>query len=120
MPVDDDSSTSPANLDRLAEQVDELVHSVEQHRNDAEQLAQEIHHLRTSIAQRQGRMQRLEAAVVEWRRRLAGSAESPAGEERRVAEERLEKLEKALIATRALMEETESKVNQLSGQLQQN
>ena len=114
MSVEDDPS-SPSNLDRLAEQVDELVHSVEQHHNDAEQLAREIDQLRTSAILRQRRMQRLEAAVVEWRRRLTSGGQV-GGEERRRAEERLEKLESALIATRVMMEDTERRVNQLTGQ----
>ena len=112
MPGDDD----PSNLDRLTEQVDELVHSAEQHNNDAQQLAREIDRLHASIAARQQRMQRLEAAVGEWRRRL--TVEVVGEEERRVAEERLEKLEEALVATRAVMEDTERRVNRLAGQQQ--
>lgn len=111
------------NLDRLAEAVDELVHSVEQHHNDANQLALEIERLRNSITLRQQRMERLEAVVVDWRRRLAGSAtgsgEGLGAEERRLAEERLGKLETALHSTRVLMEETERQVNQLTGRQQQ-
>ena len=116
MRADDDAATA-SNLDRLAEQVDELVHHVEQHSHDAEQLAREIESLQASVALRQQRMHRLDAALIEWRRRL--TTEPASGDERRLAEERLEKLEAALTATRVVMEETERRVNRLAGQQQQ-
>ena len=49
----------------------------------------------------------------------SGSGESLSGEERRMAEDRLGRLETALHATRAMMEETERRVNQLTGRQQQ-
>ena len=116
----EEDAGAAVNLDRLAEQVDELVRGVEQHSLDAEQIAREIEQLLASVATRQQRMARLEAAVVEWRRRLTGCEEEEAGaEERSRAEERLAKLQSALITTRVLMQETERKVNQLTGQQQQ-
>ena len=128
MPGGDDNDPAPTpataapSLDRLSQHIDDLAHSVQQQHSDAVQLAAEIEALRDRAEGRRRRMERLEAAVEEWRGRMVVDEEeggAGGGEVRREAEERLQKLEAALHATRMILEETERRVEHLTGQQQQ-